>query len=96
MTIELDFDMFENGNALAENYPEGEDWIIDVYLKKLRARKDSNVVNLSKKINFLYMKELLCIITQKLFSNLDDEAYEKQFCKPIGGCIMSDIALRMK
>jgi hypothetical protein len=96
MTVELDFDMYEDGNALAVNYPEGDKWIIDIFLKKLRARKNTNIENLAKKINFIYLQELLCIQTQKLFKNLNDEQYEKCFCKPIGGCVMKSLVMKMK
>lgn len=90
MTVELDFLMEDDGNAYAYNHPEGNDWIIDISLKKLYARANSNIEKLADKINQLYLREFLCVTIQEMFPSMSEEEFEKVFCHSLIGCKMKN------
>ena len=92
MTVDIDFVMEPDGNTLAQNYPTENGWVVDIYLKKLRARDNSNVEKLAQKINRLYLIEYLCAEMQQQIGKLDEE----RFCKVgVSTCVLEEVIKQM-
>jgi len=92
MSVELDFVMDVDGGTLSTNYPTDDGWVIDIYLKKLRARDNTNVVNLAQKINRLYLLEYICAEMQQLHGEFNEDTY----CKVgVSSCVIEEIVKQM-
>lgn len=62
-------------NAIGFNIEENGEWIVKIFLDELRVRKNVNVEKFARKIIWLDILELICIMAQ-----IDDFWNEELFC----------------